>query len=370
VKKTILISLLMTLFLLLSATACLASDLKTVTVKGYGISSNEALNDALRSAVEQAVGTLVDSQTLVKNAEVLSDEIYTKSQGFVQNYDILAENKSSGQVVLTVKVVINTAPNSALLNQLQKLKLIHLIQDPRIAVIIPEYHITRPIPDPAGETAVIRKLREAGFSRILDHRQIEANRYRNVVKALNTGDTKAALTLATKYDLDYLIVGEGFSEFYGRVEGSNVLSCRARVEARIFKTDTAQIIAANGFHAGGVDITESTAAKAALNNAGEMMGDYMVEQLLSYASNPDKGLQLLVKGLPSYNKVSILEDNLKEIRGMKEVYIRDYSNGLATIDLNYTGNAKTLARSLETLSDISLDVTEMNNSSIQAVVKY
>lgn len=358
------------LILTFSTLAFAASDLKTVTVTGYGVSQEAALNDALRNAVEQAVGTLVDSQTLVKNAEVVNDEIYTKSQGFVQNYDIINQSNQNNQVVLTVKVTINSSPNSKLMSKLQQLKLIHLIRDPRIAVIIPEYHITKPIPDPAGETAVIRQLREAGFTRILDHKQIDTNRYRNVVKAIAEGNTQAAVTMATKYHLDYIITGEAFSEFYGRVENSNVLSCRARVEARLFKVDTAEIIAANGFHAGGVDITESTAAKAALNNAGEMMGDYMVEQLMAYASNPNKGLQLIIKGVTSFNKVSILENSLKQIRGMKEVYVRDYAGGVATVDLNYTGSPQTLAPALEKLSDISLDVTEVSNSAIHAVIKY
>lgn len=370
-KKSFLLLLLAAILLLsFSSMAMAAGSLQTVTVKGYGTSQDEALNDALRNAVEQAVGTLVDSQTLSQNSEIVNDEIYTKSQGFVQDYDILNQEQNNGQTVLTVKATINTAPDSALMNKLQKLKLIHIIKDPRIAVIIPEYHITRKIPDPAGETAVIRKLREAGFTRILDHKQIEENRYRNVIKAINEGNTKDALALATKYHLDYLITGEGFSEYVGDIQGSGVISCRARVEARLFKVDTGEIIAANGFHMGGVDITESAAAKAALNNAGEAMGDYMVEQLMAYASNPEKGLQLLVKGVPSFNKISILEENLKQIHGMKEVYIRDYSGGIATIDLNYTGSAKTLAAALEKLSDISLNVTEVSNGSVQAVMKY
>ena len=37
------------------------------------------------------------------------------------------------------------------------------LRDPKIAVVIPEYHIRARVPDPAGETAVINKLIEAGF---------------------------------------------------------------------------------------------------------------------------------------------------------------------------------------------------------------
>lgn len=370
--KKILCTLILTFLFILTfiAGAFAEGNLKTVTVQGSGVSQSEALKDALRNGVEQRVGTLVESQTLVENLEVVTDEIYTKSQGFVQNYTILSQKEAEGQVILTVRVTINTAPDSALMNKLQKLKLIHLLSDPRIGVIIPEYHLNRFIPDPAGETAVIRQLREAGFTKILDHRQIQANRYRNIIKALDAGNSKQALALATKYHLDYLVIGEGFSEYVGDIQGSGIISCRARVEARILKVDTGEIIAANGFQLGGVDITESAAAKAALNNAGEALGDYLVEQLMNYAGSPDQGLQLVIKGVPSFSQISILERNLQALRGMGEIYTRDYNTGIATIDLNYSGSAKGLAAALENLPDISLEVTEITNSTVEAVIKY
>lgn len=370
-KRFFSLLLITVLILGLASLVYAAGSIKEVTVKGSGASRNEALNDVLRNAVEQAVGTLIDSQTLVKNFELVEDEIYTKSQGFVQDYNIISEQRNNGLVVITARVKVNTAPDSALLTKLQKLKLIDVgLRDPRIGVIIPEYHISAPIPDPAGETAVIRKLREAGFTRILDPRQVENIRYRNTIKAIAEGNRQEAIAFATKYHLDYLIVGEAFSQYVGNLEGSGVHSCRARVEAKLFKVDTGEIIATNGFHAGGVDITEFTAAKMSLNNAGELMGDYMVEQLMAYASNPEKGLQLIIRGITSFNKVSILEDELKQIRGMKTIYVRDYSSGIATIDINYTGAPKTLAAALEKLSSINLDVTEVSNSAIQALMKY
>ena len=53
-----------------------AADARSVTVTGSGISQNEAESDALRNAVEKAVGVLVDSQTMVSSNTILQDEIY------------------------------------------------------------------------------------------------------------------------------------------------------------------------------------------------------------------------------------------------------------------------------------------------------
>lgn len=284
---------------------------------------------------------------------------------------IVNEQRSAGQTVVTARVQVDTSPNSKLMGQLQRLKLIEQgLRDPRIGVIIPEYYISARIPDPAGETAVVKKLIEAGFSRMVDPRQIQSIRYTNTVKSILQGNQSDAIAFASSYGIDYLIVGEAFSQYAGNLEGSGVYSCRARIEAKLIKADTGEIIATNGFHAGGVDITEFTAAKKSLNNAGELMGDYMVQQLMALASNPEKGLQLVVRGLTSYTKVSILENELKQIRGVKNVFIRGYNGGIVTIDINYTGAPKTLANELEKLSSINLAVTDITNSGIQALMKY
>lgn len=342
---------------------------KEVTVQGYGTTREEAINDALRNAVEQAVGTLIDSQTLVQNAEVIKDEIYTKSRGFVQDWTIVSEQKSGGQTVVTARVQVDTNPNSQLMGQLQRLKLIEQgLRDPRIGVVIPEYHISAPIPDPAGETAVIKKLIEAGFSRMVDARQISNIRYSQTLKSILQGNRSDAISFSSSQGLDYLVVGEAFSSYNSNLHG--LISCSARLEAKLIKADTGEVIATNGVYGTGVHSSEFIAAKLALNEAGEKMGEYMVQQLMAFASNPEKGVQLVVKGITSYTKISILENELKQIRGVKNVYVRGYNGGIATIDINYTFAPKTLASELEKLSSINLSITDITNSGIQAMMKY
>lgn len=50
-----------------------------------------ALNNAFRRAVEQAVGVMVDSDSMVVNAELLNDRIYSKSTGYIKKYNIINE---------------------------------------------------------------------------------------------------------------------------------------------------------------------------------------------------------------------------------------------------------------------------------------
>lgn len=341
---------------------------KNVTVEGYGVSRDAAIHDGLRQAVEEAIGTLVDSQTIVQNYSVLQDEVYTKSQGFVSDYSILNIRQENGTVIVQVNVTVDTEPNSKLMTKLQRLKMIDVgLHDPRIGVIIPEYYID-PIPNPAVETAIIDKLNEAGFRRVVDSRQLTAIRNSNAAKAIGRGDLATALSIATSNQLDYLVIGEAFSEYAGSDAGYNIKSCRARVEVKLIKVDTGEIIAAQGFHSGGIDITESTAAKKSLQNAGNLAGTFFVEKLLTYATNPEKGLQLKITNISNYNKVSIIERSLKQMNGVKNVFIREYKMGTVLLDINYTGNNTTMASMLESMETIQLKVLETSNSVILATM--
>ena len=204
------------IYLLLIAFFCYfnVGSAQQVNISGYGTTIDEAERDALRNAVEQAVGTIVDSTTLVKNNMLINDEIYTQSRGYITNYTILSKRLSAdGMYEIIINANVDTNPNSKLMNELTRLGIINRqLRDPKIAVIIPEYHIKARIPDPAGETAVIRKLVDAGFSRITDISDIRYNL--NNLSALTRQDME---NIARSRNVDILIVGEAFSEGVGDV---------------------------------------------------------------------------------------------------------------------------------------------------------
>jgi TolB-like protein len=241
------------------------------------------------------------------------------------------------------------------------------LQDPRqarIAVVIPEVHITKYIPDPAGETAIIRKLLEAGFSRMVDKAQLDRIRDSDAVKAVIRGDVAAATGIGQQLGVDYIMVGEAFSEAVGTVAGG-MFSCRARVEAKLIRTDNARIIATNGFHAGGVDLTESTSAKNALHNAGEMMGDYMVKQLMASGGATASGVSLTVTGALTFSKISELEKALKATKGVQGVRMNEYSAAVTTFDLTTGLPVQALAAAIGSIQKPAVSIIEASGSSIK-----
>ena len=232
------------------------------------------------------------------------------------------------------------------------------VQKLRIMVIIPEEHISRPVPDPAGETEIIRKLVEYGFT-VVDQKQVAMVRQNQEEMQRLRGNVKAAAALGLQYGADIIIFGEAFSESVpGDWFGMRV--CRARVEARAVKCDTGVILAAHGLEASGRDVAEFVAGKKALRAAGSRIADYFIEQILPILEDEEffKTITLTISGI-EFTQLTNLKKFLKyEIKRVEDVEERSYQDGLATLVIDFHGDSSNLAEDLVelTFDDFSLSV--------------
>lgn len=78
-----LMTILLTIFMF---TVCAAQDEVTLTVTGSGATKEEAVNNALRSAVAQTYGVFVSANTQLLNDELIKDEIATVTSGNIKGY--------------------------------------------------------------------------------------------------------------------------------------------------------------------------------------------------------------------------------------------------------------------------------------------
>ncbi len=97
--------LVLVLFCMLQIT--LAFSQNTITVIGKGTTKEEAIQDALRSAVEKATGVFVYSVTEVENFKIVKDKLVATSKGYVKDYKILDEKTFGEIMVLTVNVTVD-----------------------------------------------------------------------------------------------------------------------------------------------------------------------------------------------------------------------------------------------------------------------
>jgi len=72
------------------------STLQHVVAEGVGRTTDEAQKDAWRNAVSLVVGTMVDTETLVRNDKLISDQVLTFGQGYIQRSSMLSQTESGG----------------------------------------------------------------------------------------------------------------------------------------------------------------------------------------------------------------------------------------------------------------------------------
>ena len=75
---------------------------------GDGENKEEAIQVALRSAIEQAFGVFVSSHSEILNDELVKDEIATIASGNIKEFKCLSENYVEGKCFVTVQAIVST----------------------------------------------------------------------------------------------------------------------------------------------------------------------------------------------------------------------------------------------------------------------
>lgn len=95
-------------FLIIIPVVSYATEDVEIMVSGSGVNKETAVNNALRSALEQSYGTFVSTSTNVLNDKLVSDEIISLSRGNIKSYIILSEEQlSNDQWYVLIKATVN-----------------------------------------------------------------------------------------------------------------------------------------------------------------------------------------------------------------------------------------------------------------------
>jgi len=120
-----------------------ATGVAPYTAGNDAMARDAALLDAMRKAVEQAVGTMVAAETLVEDYQVVRDNIFTKTQGYIQKYDITNAGPKGNLYEVTISATVAV---ENLKNDLAALGLLQArVEKPRVLFMIAEQNIGRNI---------------------------------------------------------------------------------------------------------------------------------------------------------------------------------------------------------------------------------
>lgn len=81
-----------------------SADNAIVVSHGFGISSSEATEDAVRNAVEKSAGMFLSSQTIVENYAVVKDVIVSSANAYCYKYDELSSSHDPAQGIFRSEI--------------------------------------------------------------------------------------------------------------------------------------------------------------------------------------------------------------------------------------------------------------------------
>lgn len=198
-------------------TAAAAEAQQSVVAEGVGGNADEALKDAFREAIRQVVGTLVDSETRVKDDKIISDKVLTYNDGVIKRFDKISEKEERGLVRVRIRA---TVERRNLVARLREFKItVKAVEGKDVAAEVMTRGEAR-----ANATELLQKeLKELPKVLVAEARKIDAKDYDEDTKSLRVdvslkGDAdkyKAFLTrllpLLDKINLDkgfHLVVSE------------------------------------------------------------------------------------------------------------------------------------------------------------------
>jgi len=338
---------------------------------------DDAIREALRGCVEQTLGMLIESETLVKNFQVIDDNIMSKTRGYVKNYEVIRERKRDQYMYeVTVQATVKVADIESDLEAIQSL--MRRKNTPRMMIIIDEQNIGE-VPGAfsyfstdlnTAENTIMNDFMEKGF-KFVDKRTIERNLNREKAAAILKGDVSEAASLARAIGAEVVITGKAVAKStVVEAFGAKQKSQQATVSIKAIRADTGDIIGsaiANGAYPHIDDVVGGTKAIA---KASHRVSEQIMKKILDkWQEDVSSGgvLVLKVKGVSGLSTLNKLKRFLStSIRGVKSVNQRDWYSGFATLEIVSTENSDRFAERLDgqKVSDYKINVTGISQNVI------
>ena len=373
--KKILIALFLCMALAQTALA------QAVTVDGVGVDRDSAMRDAARMAVEQVAGMYINSNTVVSNTSVEMDEILSHAQGYVQNITVISESMNGGEYRVRASVDVNTDPNSAFMKRMDA---VMRLSDPRIGVVILSDdtdldHSFDGLPghDTILETALNERLLTVGFKHVVDVNLLSQLQDSSVLNAVYRGDSRLPYDGdASARPIDYLVIGRSHAEGYkvklpdnhgGYVE-TQMSSARTHLDLKIISFGTSTIIGTYSVDGQGVENSPALAARKSRQAAAGKAAEKLEQQFLKAAASGFSGIQITVRA-NDFSLVEKLVRELKELRGVQDVYVHSTSAGKTTIDIASAQKPFTILQMLQRETDLSIFVESTSDSELKIALR-
>ena len=336
----------------------------TVDVEGYAsivggrkdTAREGALNNAFRRAIEQVIGVMVNSKTVVQDSALLNDKILSKSSGFIKTYKITSEAFEADACRVNVKATVSRVRLEKGLNDVGLLS--QKLGKPRIAIIMTEQNIgndgpTGSLSDSSVNAGIAESvlhdiLAKRGYN-LVDRETLVAIARREGTQSVAGGSvpTEAALQVASGGGAEVVIIGQAIAKAgASAVSGTNMRTSQANVTARVVEADTGQLVTSYSASATGAHVNPTAGGAEAIKRATIELADNLNRQIVAKWSRKVAGTRtarVVIKGV-KFSDISKLRDlMLERLNHVEKTEERGFRDGTLNLDAEITGSARELA---------------------------
>jgi len=326
---------------------------RTIETEGVSqVSREDAIRQAQRSAVEEAVGVFINSQTEVENFELKKDKIFSKTQGYIKRFAVLKESREGNLFKLKVSATVSL---DKIKDDLIAMKiLLESMERPKLMVLIDEdYKSMDNLGMGIASTEMASLLGAKGFE-LVDKSQVDAVMNNNQGRQALAGNANAAKALGLKFGAQYVIVGKAVAQDAGEAyPGSGIKSIQASLQLKVIQTQTGLVLGSavkNGVSAHMSPLTGAT--NAIQMSVQKAVDEYLIDAITNSFQgflNNGSPLKLHITGVKTFQEskmvISAIEKIERVASSKKEGWNK--TGGILVLDLLYKGTSEELAEALD-----------------------
>ena len=320
----------------------------TIEGVGYGLTKDAAIEQAKRDAVEIGLGAYISSETVV-TATSLTDNIYSKAQGFVKTFKVISESKGpDGNWEVTISAEVTAILDEVMQDEAALQTLLSSMNRPRIIFLVREENLIDNVPTDFAETKLLSLFFEKGFD-VVDRQLVQALKGEPDYENALSGNVAAAAKVASQLGADIIVIGTAKVSsgglFYGMTSG------QADINGKIVRVDTGDILAVvPNAHGKKPHISPTTAGVNAMNDAAGTLGTEIIRQLIEKWSTAQSNFVkcYIVLKNADFMSYTMFETFLKAqtVSGIRNAYSKSLNDGVAEYEIEFEGKAMDLAMGL------------------------
>lgn len=350
----------------------LLAQSQTAQGVGYGLTKDAAIEQAKRDAVENGLGAYISSETVV-TATTLSDNIYSKAQGFVKKFNIVKEKKDpDGNWEITISAEVTQILDLVMQDEVAMQTLLNSMNRPRIIFLLREENLIDNTPTDFAETKLLSMFYNKGFD-VVDRQLVQALKGEPDYEQALGGNVAAAAKIAAMLGAEVIVIGtakiSSGGVFYGMTSG------QADLNGKIVRADTGEILAVvPNAHGKKPHISPSTAGINAVNEAADKLGTDIIRQLIQKWSTQQSNFikVFIVLKNADFGSYMMFQSFLQAqtVSGIRNAYSKSLNDGVAEYEVEFEGKAMDLAMGLSqtTPDGLNFKVTGMSGNRITAEI--